>query len=197
MEAEAIFRAGSVWSQPVLLIIDLRTGDQPIGEARGAIVVANGEIYNDLELRSQLRDVSFRTGSDCESPLLYRRKGIDFAQDLHGMYGIAIYDPATAKLILARDPLGIKPLYYVQTPTCFAFASEPQALIAAGLARSVLRPLARAELFQLKFTTGSNTMRHLSSVPLKMRFVTARVGDARPVLDAQVKLYSRKSIAYS
>jgi asparagine synthase (glutamine-hydrolysing) len=142
-----------------LKIIDLRTGDQPIGEAQGAIVVANGEIYNDLELRSQLRDVYFRTGSDCESPLhLYRRKGTDFTKDLRGMYGIAIYDPVTSKLILARDPFGIKPLYYVQAPTYFAFASEPQALIAAGLADRLLRPLARAELFQLKFTTGSDTI---------------------------------------
>ena len=142
-----------------LAIIDLRTGDQPIREAQGAIVVANGEIYNDLELRSQLRDVDFRTGSDCESPLhLYRRKGIDFAEDLRGMYAIAIYDPLTSKLILARDPFGIKPLYYVRTPTYFAFASEPQALIAAGLAERLLQSLARAELFQLKFTTGSNTI---------------------------------------
>jgi len=142
-----------------LAIIDLRTGDQPIREAHGAILVANGEIYNDLELRSQLRDVSYRTGSDCESPLhLYRSRGIDFAQNLRGMYGIAIYDPLTSRLILARDPFGIKPLYYVQAPAFFAFASEPQALIAARLADPLLRPLARAELFQLKFTTGSNTI---------------------------------------
>jgi asparagine synthase (glutamine-hydrolysing) len=142
-----------------LAIIDLRTGDQPICEAQGAMLVANGEIYNDLELRSHLCDVYFRTGSDCESPLhLYRRKGVDFAERLRGMYGVAIYDPVTSKLILARDPFGIKPLYYVQAPTYFAFASEPQALIAAGLAGRELRPLARAELFQIKFTTGSDTI---------------------------------------
>ena len=142
-----------------LAIIDLRTGDQPICDADGAVLVANGEIYNDLELRSQLRDVHFRTGSDCESPLhLYRRKGIDFAEDLRGMYAIAIYDSLISTLVLARDPFGIKPLYYVQTPFYFAFASEPQALIAAGLADRLLRPIARAELFQLKFTTGSDTI---------------------------------------
>ena len=142
-----------------LAIIDLRTGDQPLCEKQGAVLVANGEIYNDPELRMQLPDVDFRTGSDCESPLhLYRRKGIAFAEDLRGMYGIAIHDPLTSKLILARDPFGIKPLYYVQTPRCFAFASEPQALIAAGLADRQLRPLACAELFQLKFTTGPETI---------------------------------------
>lgn len=142
-----------------LAIIDLQTGDQPLADSQGAALVANGEIYNDLELRSQLRDVVFRTGSDCESPLhFYRRKGIAFAEDLRGMYGIAIYDPLTSTLILARDPFGIKPLYYLQTPSCFAFASEPQALIAAGLTNRELRPHARAELFQLKFTTGRETI---------------------------------------
>ncbi len=142
-----------------LAIIDTRTGDQPIHEPQGAVLVANGEIYNDPELRQQLRDVCFRTGSDCESPLhLYRRKGLDFVEDLRGMYAIAIYDPASSKLILTRDGFGIKPLYYVEAPTYFAFASEPQALIAAGLVAPLIRPQARAELFQLKFTTGSGTI---------------------------------------
>jgi len=142
-----------------LAIIDLRTGDQPLSEPAGAVLVANGEIYNDPELRSQLRGVAFRTGSDCESPLhLYRREGIAFAEELRGMYGIAIHDQAAAKLILARDPFGIKPLYYVETPAYFAFASEAQALIAAGLADRKLRPRARAELFQIKFTTGPQTI---------------------------------------
>ena len=142
-----------------LAIIDLHTGNQPIDEASGAVLVANGEIYNDLELRSALPEVDFKTGSDCESPLhWYRCKGIEFAEYLRGMYGIAIYDPVTSKLILARDPFGIKPLYYVEGPTYFAFASEPQALIAAGLADRLLRPHARAELFQLKFTTGRATI---------------------------------------
>ncbi len=123
------------------------------------MLVANGEIYNDLELRAKLRDVFFKTGSDCESPLhLYRQKGLDFVGDLRGMYAIAIYDPITSRLVIARDPFGIKPLYYVITPTCFAFASEPQALLAAGLADRTIRPRQRAELFQLKFTTGSESI---------------------------------------
>jgi asparagine synthase (glutamine-hydrolysing) len=142
-----------------LAIIDLEKGDQPLSERQGAVLVANGEIYNDPELRVHLHDVAFQTGSDCESPLhLYRRKGIAFAEDLRGMYGIAIHDPLAGKLILARDPFGIKPLYFIQTPYCFAFASEPQALIAAGLSNRLLRPRACAELFQLKFTTGSETI---------------------------------------
>ncbi|HVA82177.1 MAG TPA: asparagine synthetase B, partial [Candidatus Binataceae bacterium] len=142
-----------------LAIIDLRSGDQPLHEPGGATLVANGEIYNDPELRAQLGAQGFRTGSDCESPLhLYRRKGLDFVDELRGMYAIAIFDPGAARLILTRDPFGIKPLYYVESPAGFAFASEPQALIAAGLAGRTMRPRARAELFQLKFTTGADTV---------------------------------------
>src|SRR5215831_12682887 len=72
-----------------LAIIDLKSGRQPLYEDQGAVLVANGEIYNDPELRKQLGEVRFRTGSDCESPLhLYRRKGLGFVDDLRGMYAI-------------------------------------------------------------------------------------------------------------
>ena len=142
-----------------LAIIDLKTGGQPLYEDQGAVLVANGEIYNDPELRKQLGEVRFRAGSDCESPLhLYRRKGLGFVDELRGMYAIAIYDPAAGKLVLTRDPFGIKPLYYVEKAPFFAFASEPSALLAAGLAERRIRPRARAELLQLKFTTGADTI---------------------------------------
>jgi asparagine synthase (glutamine-hydrolysing) len=142
-----------------LAIIDLATGDQPLQDRAGVTLVANGEIYNDPELRAALPDAPFRTGSDCESPLhLYSRNGLSFVDDLRGMYAIAIHDPASSRLVLTRDPFGIKPLYYAETPGCFAFASEPQALIAGGLVKPGVRPRARAELFQLKFTTGRETI---------------------------------------
>ncbi len=142
-----------------LAIIDLAGGDQPLFDAEGAVLVANGEIYNDPEIRAALAGAAYRTGSDCESPLrLYRRDGADFTRDLRGMYAIALFDPRTGRLVLARDPFGIKQLYTVETPEFFAFASEAQALIAAGLAGRGLRPAARAELMQLKFTTGRETL---------------------------------------
>ncbi|MFI4989153.1 MAG: asparagine synthase (glutamine-hydrolyzing), partial [Alphaproteobacteria bacterium] len=142
-----------------LAIVDLVTGDQPLFGPRGAVLVANGEIYNDPALRAAHAEAPFRTRSDCESPLqLYRRKGLAFADELRGMYGIAIYDPESRELVLVRDPFGIKPLYYVESAFCFAFASEPQALIAAGLAGRAIRPRQRAELLQLKFTTGAETI---------------------------------------
>ncbi|MGE4218474.1 MAG: asparagine synthase (glutamine-hydrolyzing) [Alphaproteobacteria bacterium] len=142
-----------------LAIIDLVTGDQPLYEPGGAALVANGEIYNYIELRQAMPETAFRTGSDCEAPLhLYRRDGLEFARSLRGMYAIAIHDPAEGRLVLARDPFGIKPLYYVETATLFAFASEPQALVAAGLVRPELAPEPRDELLQLQFTCGRHTI---------------------------------------
>lgn len=142
-----------------LSIIDLDTGDQPLYDAEGAALIGNGEIYNYVELRRELADTPFRTQSDMEPALaLYRRDGLDFALGLRGMYGLAIHDPAAGVLVLARDPFGIKPLYYCEGSAGFAFASEPQALIAAGLAETGLRALSRAELLQLQFTTGADTI---------------------------------------
>lgn len=140
-----------------LSIIDLVTGDQPLF-AGGAALVANGEIYNYRELREQNQLVC-ATQSDCEPPLhLYRRDGLRFVDNLRGMYAIALHDRATRRLVLARDPFGIKPLYIAETADGIAFASEPQALIAAGLVQPRIRAEARDELLQLQFTTGAETI---------------------------------------
>jgi asparagine synthase (glutamine-hydrolysing) len=140
-----------------LSIIDLVTGDQPLF-AGGAALVANGEIYNYRELREQNQLVC-ATQSDCEPPLhLYRRDGLNFVDNLRGMYAIALHDRATRRLVLARDPFGIKPLYIAETKDGIAFASEPQALIAAGLVQPRIRTEARDELLQLQFTTGAETI---------------------------------------
>ncbi len=142
-----------------LAIIDLETGDQPFECADGAVLVANGEIYNDPQIRAALAGTPFRSRSDCEPPLfLYRKKGLAFVDDLRGMYAIAIYDKAHDRLMLARDPFGIKQLYFVSAPDYFAFASEAQALIAAGLAGNEIDRSKCAELLQLKFTTGRQTV---------------------------------------
>jgi asparagine synthase (glutamine-hydrolysing) len=154
------YRSGDVGMvQTRLAIIDLATGDQPLYEPGGAALMANGEIYNYIELRAALSDVAFSTGSDCEPPLhLYRRHGLGFTEHLRGMYAIALHDPAAGRLVLARDPFGIKPLYYAETTAGFAFASEPQALIAGGLASAQLVRQVRNELLQLQFTTGRETI---------------------------------------
>ena len=141
-----------------LAIVDVAGGRQPLFAPGGAALVANGEIYNAPELRQALGG-AFATLSDCEPAVhLYEREGVDYAAGLRGMYAIAIHDPAAGRVLLSRDPFGIKPLYCVQTEALFAFASEPQALFAAGLIIPALRAGATAELMQLKHVTGRETI---------------------------------------
>ena len=145
-----------------LAIIDLAGGDQPLF-AGPAALVGNGEIYNYRELRAGLSagvgGVRFATNSDNEPPLhLWLRDGPAFAAELRGMYALAIHQRAARTVTLSRDPFGIKPLYVAQTPACLAFASEPQALLAAGIVPRGVRPAARDELLQMQFTTGAETI---------------------------------------
>jgi asparagine synthase (glutamine-hydrolysing) len=141
-----------------LAIIDLAGGDQPLF-AGAAALVGNGEIYNYRELYAEFPGVNFATASDNELPLhLWLRHGPAYADHLRGMYALAIHERVARTVTLSRDPFGIKPLYVVQTPECLAFASEPQALLAAGLARRAVRREARSELLQIQFTTGSETI---------------------------------------
>jgi asparagine synthase (glutamine-hydrolysing) len=150
--------------QTRLAIIDLETGDQPIyvsdaGQSAKAALVANGEIYNYIELKRELAQTSFSTGSDCELPLhLYLTQGQGFAKYLRGMYAIAIHDIEAGQLVLSRDPFGIKPLYYCETDAGFVFASEAQAILRAGLITAKLNRARRDELMQLQFTTGEQTV---------------------------------------
>ncbi len=141
-----------------LAIIDLVTGDQPLF-AGSAALVANGEVYNYRELRTALPGVNFSSNSDCEPPLhLWLRDGADYAQALRGMFGIAIHERVHRTVTLTRDPFGIKPLYLAPVEGGLAFASEPQALLEAGLVRRAVRPAAVEELLQLQFTTGAETI---------------------------------------
>ncbi len=141
-----------------LAIIDLEGGDQPLFAGQASLV-ANGEIYNYRELRAGLPGVSFATNSDCEPPLhLWLRDGNGYASSLRGMFAIAIHDRAGRGITLTRDPFGIKPLYTAQLADGLAFASEPRAILDAGLVPRRVRTQARAELLQLQFTTGTETI---------------------------------------
>jgi len=145
--------------QTRLAIIDLATGDQPLYESGGAALMANGEIYNHLELHADVPQARLATHSDCELPLhLYRKFGLDFPKHLRGMYAIALHDPASGRLVLARDPFGIKPLYYAETPLGLLFGSEAQALLRSGLVAGELMRQSRNELLELQFTTGRETI---------------------------------------
>ena len=141
-----------------LSIIDLETGDQPLFGPGGTTLVANGEIYNYIELRDRLPGVDFATASDCEPVLhYYQNYGLDYTDWLRGMYALALYDPNERCLVLSRDPFGIKPLYYALSDDGVAFASELQALLAAGFGARELRDKRVGELLQLQFTTGTQT----------------------------------------
>jgi asparagine synthase (glutamine-hydrolysing) len=143
--------------QTRLAIIDLETGAQPLYGPGATALVANGEIYNYLELRDEYVGAEFRTHSDCELPLFaFARSGAGFTRDLRGMYAIALDDGET--LYLSRDGFGIKPLYYAETAQGLAFASEPQALLKSGLVRREVHAEVAQELLNLQFTTGRRTI---------------------------------------
>ena len=116
-----------------LSIIDLETGDQPIfNEDRTVLVVQNGEIYNYVELRSQLeaKGHRFRTSSDTEVIVhLYEEYGADCVRHLRGMFAFAVWDRRTRSLLLGRDRLGKKPLYYAVRDGTLWFGSEVRALL--------------------------------------------------------------------
>jgi asparagine synthase (glutamine-hydrolysing) len=116
-----------------LAIIDLKTGDQPIfNEDRSVVVVLNGEIYNFEELRSELIDAGhvFSTRSDTEVIVhLYEEHGTECVRHLRGMFAFALWDRRRKRLLLARDRIGKKPLYYAFDGKDFWFGSEAKAIL--------------------------------------------------------------------
>ncbi|MBU3922738.1 asparagine synthase (glutamine-hydrolyzing) [Patescibacteria group bacterium] len=117
-----------------LSIIDLTTGKQPItNEDKSIWIVLNGEIYNFLELKKELKKSGhkFSTKSDTEIIIhLYEEYGLNFPKKLNGMFAIAIWDSSKQKLILVRDRMGVKPLYYFFNNKEIVFGSEIKAILA-------------------------------------------------------------------
>ena len=116
-----------------LSIIDLSTGDQPLANEDGTVwVVFNGEIYNFMEIRSELERAGhrFRTGTDTEVIVhAYEQWGEEAVHRFRGMFAFALWDEPRRRLLLVRDRLGIKPLYYAVTPTGITFGSEIKSLL--------------------------------------------------------------------
>lgn len=114
-----------------LSILDLSPrGHQPMHGREGATIVFNGEIYNFRDLKKQFDPDSFNSESDTEVMLrLYEKKGLSFLNDLNGMFAFGLWDESEGKLMLARDRVGIKPLYYSMLGGVFSFSSEIRSLL--------------------------------------------------------------------
>ena len=117
-----------------LSIIDVNGGAQPMSNEDGSIWVSyNGELYNERELRATLeaKGHHYRTVCDTESLVhLYEEEGVDFVRHLNGMFALALWDRNRDRLVLARDRMGQKPLYYGALPGGgLAFGSEPKAVL--------------------------------------------------------------------
>ncbi len=157
-------------AQTRLSIIGLATGHQPmVSDADRLALAANGEVYNYIELNSALRERGRRprTESDSETILhAYAVHGLDFLQELRGMYAFALHDAAAGRLILGRDRLGIKPLFYVRLTDRIAFASEIKSLLTLLPQRPEIEPAALRQFLQNQFAGGEETvLRGIRRVP--------------------------------
>lgn len=119
-----------------LAIIDVEGGAQPLDNEDGSVAVTfNGEIYNFRELRSRLEGLGHRFRTDCDTEVVvhaYEEWGDRCVEQFRGMFAFGIWDQRKQRLLLARDRVGIKPLYYARLPQMLAFASELQAFDAIG-----------------------------------------------------------------
>ena len=145
-----------------LAIIDVDGGRQPIySENRDVVAVCNGEIYNFQVLRRALevRGHKFRSDSDSEVLVhLYEEYGLDFACHLSGMFAVAIWDSSRRRLVLARDRLGVKPLYVAVSETRVSFASELKSLLECPWVRRQINPTAVREFLALGYVPAPLTM---------------------------------------
>ncbi|MDT5270944.1 MAG: hypothetical protein QOH49_3130 [Acidobacteriota bacterium] len=144
-----------------LSIIDLGGGRQPLfNEDRSLALIANGEVYNHAELRRRLegRGHRFTTGSDCETILhAYAEYGTACVEHLRGMFAFALWDATRRRLVLARDPLGEKPLYIYEREGRLLFASEMKALLRSGEVPFELDPEAIDLYFHYQYVPEPRT----------------------------------------
>jgi asparagine synthase (glutamine-hydrolysing) len=159
---EGVYTSGGVGlAMRRLSIVDLATGHQPLSNEDGTVwIVFNGEIYNHAELRPQLeaRGHVYRTHSDTETIVhLYEEYGRDCVQHLRGMFAFAIWDARTQRLFIARDRLGIKPLYYQKTAERLIFGSEIKVILAHPGVDAQFHRSALPEYLAFGYLSGEET----------------------------------------
>jgi asparagine synthase (glutamine-hydrolysing) len=145
-----------------LSIIDLSTGQQPLCNEDGTVWTSfNGEIFNYIELRADLekRGHRFKTHSDTETIVhLYEEYGLDFVDHLNGQFAIAVWDVKRKRLVLTRDRVGIRPLFYAPLPAGgLLFASEIKAILAHGAIKAEIDPAGVAQMSMLWVTIPPRT----------------------------------------
>src|SRR4051812_5954498 len=145
-----------------LSIVDLSTGQQPLANETGTVWVAfNGEIYNHRDARRELEAAGhrYRTQSDTETIVpAYEEWGEDCVHRFRGMFAFAIWDAPKRRLLLVRDRLGIKPLYWARAGQTLLFASEIKALLASGLIEPQPNEAALPEVLSTRYVAGAETL---------------------------------------
>ncbi len=152
-----------------LSIIDLTSGNQPIyNEDRSVIVVCNGEIFNYKELRHVLESKGHRFYTYCDVEVLvhlYEEYGADFLNKLNGQFAFALYDRKSRILLLARDHVGIAPLFYTVADNAFIFGSEIKAILKHPMVKREADLTALDQIFSFPGLVSPRTMfRHISSL---------------------------------
>ena len=145
-----------------LSIIDTSAaGNQPFkSDDESLVVVFNGEIYNYLELRKELESThTFKTQTDTEVLIAaYKKWGVDCVSHFFGMFAFALWDNKQAQLLIARDRLGVKPLYYSETEHGFVFASELRAILSTGWVERRIAANAAADYLRYQTVHAPNTI---------------------------------------
>src|ERR1051325_3250149 len=153
-----------------LSIIDLSSGQQPISNEDGTLwIVFNGEIFNYVELRPELeaRGHRFATQYDTEVILpRFQKNGPDCVHRFNGQFAFAIWDSRKRTLFLARDRLGVRPLFYTQVGRTLIFASEIKSILADSRVRAEMDPVALDQIFTFWSTLSPRTVfRNIFEVP--------------------------------
>jgi asparagine synthase (glutamine-hydrolysing) len=154
--------ANAVLGHRRLSIVDLAAGHQPLANENETVwIVFNGEIYNHQDVRTRLESAGhqYRTRSDTESIVhAYEQWGSSAVEHLRGMFAFAIWDSARQRLLLARDRLGVKPLYWASAGNRLLFGSEIKSILESGLIESRAREDALPELLGTRYLSGDETL---------------------------------------